>query len=439
MSGHYDEMPNSQSDWEKQLRKSGREANCLRYCIGVLALLLSLASWQTMNEVISGLQEEYPKPYMVTWVLHCGYLVFFVVFLPILWFIQCCRGSPRTTFNFKDFLWAALFNLLIFSSDYFWVLALSGKNVLPALTSAIFNTVGVWVYILSLIFLKEILDLRKIISLVFCLLGVVFILISSLDAPSDNSNTTQDTFNYSSLCITNYSFDYKLDNSTNNYDWCFEPYANDTDATENLSQIGGYLAMCACSLLFAVYEVIFSGWEHKHEELLVKKYPHRKSDDSCARVVDTLQTVGLMGLANLTLMWIPMVILHFTGVEHFSLPLFRYLGSDECCWASTSNEMLLNAGLGAVYTSSFLVVVAMIGPFIASVGLILIIPIGFIVDYVMHHWVPSEETTLVLALQMAGCVAIVIGFAMLQWASKVTGKHRRRCGNAHKYCECIIW
>lgn len=57
--------------------------------------------------------------------------------------------------------------------------------------------------------------------------------------------------------------------------------------------------MCACSLLFAVYEVIFSGWEHKHEELLVKKYPHRKSDDSCARVVDTLQTVGLMGLANL--------------------------------------------------------------------------------------------------------------------------------------------
>lgn len=91
------------------------------------------------------------------------------------------------------------------------------------------------------------------------------------------------------------------------------------------------------------------------------------------------------------------------------------------------------------YTSSFLVVVAMIGPFIASVGLILIIPIGFIVDYVMHHWVPSEETTLVLALQMAGCVAIVIGFAMLQWASKVTGKHRRRCGNAHKYCECIIW
>ena len=76
-----------------------------------------------------------PHSYMVTWVLHNGYLVFLVFFLPILWLIQCIRGSPRSTFNFKDFLWATLFNLLLIISDYMWVLALANPAVLPALTS----------------------------------------------------------------------------------------------------------------------------------------------------------------------------------------------------------------------------------------------------------------------------------------------------------------
>lgn len=57
--------------------------------------------------------------------------------------------------------------------------------------------------------------------------------------------------------------------------------------------------MCGCSILFAVYEVVFSKWEHIHEEKLVAKNPHRHQGDSCARVIDTLQTVALMGLANL--------------------------------------------------------------------------------------------------------------------------------------------
>jgi len=138
-------------------------------------------------------------------------------------------------------------------------------------------------------------------------------------------------------------------------------------------------------------------------------------------------------------MWIPIVILHYADFEHFSLPLFRFAGTDICCWSSISYEMLLNAALGAVYTASFLVAVAMIGPFIASVGLILIIPIGFVTDYILHNWDPATKTALVLGLEIAGCALIVIGFGLLQWASRVQGKHRCRRGNARKYCECILW
>ena len=177
-----------------------------------------------------------------------------------------------------------------------------------------------------------------------------------------------------------------------------------------------------------------------------------------------------------------MLILHFSGFEHFALPLFRFAGTDLCCWSSVSYEMLLNSLLGAIYTyvqavqcapcrplwhfpgsgasvgscssivlfftlsvhmpwmyrSSFLVAVAMIGPFIASVALILIIPIGFVTDYVLGNWDPATKTTLVLALEIAGCALIVIGFALLQWASRVEGKKKCRRGNARKYCECII-
>ena len=57
--------------------------------------------------------------------------------------------------------------------------------------------------------------------------------------------------------------------------------------------------MCGCSILFAVYEVVFSKWESVHEKQLVEKNPHRQHGDSCARVVDTLVTVALMGLSNL--------------------------------------------------------------------------------------------------------------------------------------------
>jgi len=115
----------------------------VRYVLGIVAMVFCLASWQTMNEVINNLQEQFPKPYMVTWMLHNGYLVYLVIFLPILWLIQCVRGSARSSFNFKDFLWAALFNLLIFASDYMWVLALANSAVLPALTSVSSRPVAV--------------------------------------------------------------------------------------------------------------------------------------------------------------------------------------------------------------------------------------------------------------------------------------------------------
>jgi hypothetical protein len=134
-SDPYGKLPNSQDEWEKDQKKTGRNAACVRYVVGLSSMLVCLATWQTMNEVINSLQEEFPKPYMITWVLHNGYLVFMVLFLPILWLIQCARGSPCLRFSFKDFLWAALFNTLLISSDYMWVLALGNPAVLPALTS----------------------------------------------------------------------------------------------------------------------------------------------------------------------------------------------------------------------------------------------------------------------------------------------------------------
>ena len=146
-----------------------------------------------------------------------------------------------------------------------------------------------------------------------------------------------------------------------------------------------------------------------------------------------------MGLANLAFMWIPMLILHYSGWEQFTVPLFRFDGTDHCCWNTVTWQMVLNAGLGAIYTSSFLVAVAMIGPFIAAVGLILIIPVGFVTDYFLGNWDPSTEKPLVLAFQITGCVLIVVGFLLLQWASKVPGKKRCLRGNAARKCECILW
>ena len=60
-----------------------------------------------------------------------------------------------------------------------------------------------------------------------------------------------------------------------------------------------FLCCYSCVVVIPRYEVVFSKWEKAHEEMVVDKNPHRAHGDSCARVLDTLQTVALMGLANL--------------------------------------------------------------------------------------------------------------------------------------------
>ena len=41
-------------------------------------------------------------------------------------------------------------------------------------------------------------------------------------------------------------------------------------------------------------------------------------------------------------------------------------------------------------------------------------------DYFLGNWDPATKTALVLGLEIAGCALIIVGFAVLQWASRVS-------------------
>ena len=83
---------------------------------------------------------------------------------------------------------------------------------------------------------------------------------------------------------------------------------------------------------------------------------------------------GLMGVVTLTVMWIPIPLLHWIGHEVFELPT-----RDEFL------SILMIAALGLMYNGSFMVLVAQTSPVFAAVGTMATIPVVAVVDWFLFH------------------------------------------------------
>jgi hypothetical protein len=123
-------------------------------------------------------------------------------------------------------------------------------------------------------------------------------------------------------------------------------------------------------------------------------------------VVETLTTVALMGLANAALLW-PGVL-----AEGYEDP--------RRCANDVELKLVANACLGAAYTASFLVGVAMTSPLFMSLGLVLIVPVGMVVDFCVHGIRPS-------AGGVGGSCLILCGFFLLTFGADAAERLRLWC------------
>ena len=124
-----------------------------QYAGALVALVLNLALTVAMAEVSQELQRSYRKPYLIAWLTHCGYLLCGPLAAAVWGYLRWAgvpyapAAGPRGTF-----LTASALNALLVGSDTLWTLSVD--DTIIAANNAIFQSVSVFTYVLSVIVLK---------------------------------------------------------------------------------------------------------------------------------------------------------------------------------------------------------------------------------------------------------------------------------------------
>jgi drug/metabolite transporter (DMT)-like permease len=151
----------------------------------------------------------------------------------------------------------------------------------------------------------------------------------------------------------------------------------------------GNLVIGMGSVLYGLYEVLYKKWACPPE------------GTSPGRGMIFANTFGsLIGLFTLTVLWIPIPILHFTGLEPFELPRGRAAGL-----------LFISTISNAVFSGSFLVLMSLTSPVLSSVAALLTIFLVAITDAVLH---PGQHLS---AAALGGGSLIIAAFLMLSWAT----------------------
>lgn len=160
------------------------------------------------------------------------------------------------------------------------------------------------------------------------------------------------------------------------------------DPTEPKNRVAGNLVIGVGSVLYGFYEVLY------------KRLACPPEGTSPGRGMIFANTFGsLIGSFTLLVLWIPLPILHFLGLETFVLP------RGEAAWM-----LLISVLANATFSGSFLVLISLTSPVLSSVAALLTIFLVAIVD-----WLWRGETLTPAAI--GGGLLIVAAFLLLSWST----------------------
>lgn len=171
------------------------------------------------------------------------------------------------------------------------------------------------------------------------------------------------------------------------------------EGTEAKNRLVGNIIIGIGSVLYGFYEVLY------------KKLACPPEGTSPGRGMIFANTFGsLMGVFTLTVLWIPLPILHYTGLEIFELP------RGEAAWM-----LAISVLANATFSGSFLVLISLTSPVLSSVAALLTIFIVAIVDWLLTG-VPLAPAAIV------GGLLIIGAFILLSWSTfrEMTEDRRKR-------------
>eukprot|EP00941_MAST-03F_sp_MAST-3F-sp1_P005725 g5725.t1 len=372
----------------------------------IFALVGVLASWETMGEVVQNVQEGYERPFFIAYLLHSTYLVFLPV-IPLRMYFSRVKGFLPWSVSMRDLIFATVLNIFLVTSDFIWYLSL--RKTYVSLNNAIYQSIGVMVYILSILLLGEKPTLKKNMAILFTTAGIVTVAMTSSD---DGSGVKSEPIGYalvvlSVLLFSLYEVLYKkfeencgeasLGNQSNAASFLWE------EARASVSRSIAEGMNVVQSEADAPWETSTDGVQYYLDEdenaVDEEQFDENGYDDIISGaeipkgvndVLEALTIVSLMGLSNALFLW-PGVF-----VEGFVYPPTT----------AVTVKIALNSVLGAVYTGSFLVGVQLTSPLFMSLGLVLIVPVGIVVDYILHG-------TVLRVASGCGALLILVGFFLL--------------------------
>jgi drug/metabolite transporter (DMT)-like permease len=167
---------------------------------------------------------------------------------------------------------------------------------------------------------------------------------------------------------------------------------------EAKGRVAGNLIIGVGSVLYGLYEVLY------------KKLACPPEGTSPGRGMIFANTFGsLIGTFTLLVLWFPLPILHWTGLEKFELP------HGEAAWL-----LAISVLANATFSGSFLVLISLTSPVLSSVAALLTIFLVAIVDW-LWTGVPLSPAAII------GGLLIIIAFLLLSWSTyREMAEDRRR-------------
>ncbi|KAH8599200.1 hypothetical protein B0O99DRAFT_384863 [Bisporella sp. PMI_857] len=154
------------------------------------------------------------------------------------------------------------------------------------------------------------------------------------------------------------------------------------------NRVAGNLIIGVGSILYGFYEVLY------------KRLACPPEGTSPGRGMVFANTFGsLMGCFTLSVLWIPLPILHWLGWETFELP------HGEAAWL-----LLISVLANATFSGSFLILISLTSPVLSSVAALLTIFLVAITDWVWTG-VPLSPAAII------GGLLIISAFLLLSWST----------------------
>jgi drug/metabolite transporter (DMT)-like permease len=349
-----------------------------KYIYAAIFLVVSLVSFCIQTELAAYVQQElgWNKAYCMLYLTHGSWSLLWPVQLLILrvqkwnmpwqtfWrrHVYLLRSTvhmirsqdldvPRQVMNTSP--WPYLVKTTAFITSALtiaglsWYLAVDMTS--PSDLTAIYNCSAFFAYAFSVPLLKEKLRLDKSFAVVIAIVGVMVV------AYGDSKDE--------------------------------EGEGNVHDHTAGTRLLGN-LIIGAGSVLYGLYEVLYKRWACPPEGV------------SAGRGMIFANAFGsCIGLFTLTVLWIPLPLLHILGWETFELP------TGETAW-----YLWVSVVMNATFAGSFLVLISLTSPVLSSVAALLTIFIVAIVD-----WFRTGKNMTFAAL--IGSAMIIAAFLMLSWST----------------------